>query len=290
MIEIFKTDIQEEMQAVFVRETLQKSFPMAGICFDLDDQDRILRIEDETIDPSKVVSIVNSVGSSCRLIPDKICQSSSNSADDIQKFWEESFEKNHAMWGFEPSISAILVKDFFLEQNIGNILIPGIGYGRNATVFINSGISVTGIEISKTAIDIANANSTHPLKIFHGSVTDMPFDNHLYQGIFCYGLLYLLNETQRRKMVNDCYKQLMPGGWMVFTLISKSSPNYGKGKELAKDTFEIGNGGQLFFYDLSTVHEQFEQFGLAEVVEIEEPNSHAIDKPSFKFFLVKCKK
>jgi 2-polyprenyl-3-methyl-5-hydroxy-6-metoxy-1,4-benzoquinol methylase len=94
--------------------------------------------------------------------------------------------------GFEPTDSATLTKDFFLEKNIKDILIPGIGYGRNAKVFIDNGINVTGIEISKTAIELARQNGLN-IPIFHGSVTDMPFDNKLYDGIFSFALLHLLN-------------------------------------------------------------------------------------------------
>ena len=74
------------------------------------------------------------------------------------------------MWGFEPSDSAILTNDFFLEKKVNDILIPGIGYGRNAKVFIDNGINVAGIEISKTAIDLARQNGLN-ISIFHGSVT-----------------------------------------------------------------------------------------------------------------------
>lgn len=77
------------------------------------------------------------------------------------------------MWGFEPSDSAILTKDFFLEKKVKDILIPGIGYGRNAKVFTDNGIHVTGIGISKTAIELARQNGLN-LNVFHGSVTDMP--------------------------------------------------------------------------------------------------------------------
>ena len=53
------------------------------------------------------------------------------------------------MWGFEPAESAILVKDFFVEEKLKDILIPGIGYGRNAKIFLENGINVTGIEIDE---------------------------------------------------------------------------------------------------------------------------------------------
>ena len=66
-----------------------------------------------------------------------------------------------------------MTKDFFLEKKVKDILIPGIGYGSNAKVFIDSGINVTGIEISKTAIDLARQNGLN-ISIFHGSV-NKPF-------------------------------------------------------------------------------------------------------------------
>jgi len=58
-----------------------------------------------------------------------------------------------------------------LRLGIGRLMIPGIGYGRNAKVFIDNGINVTGIEISKTAIDLARQNGLDS-SIYHGSVTD----------------------------------------------------------------------------------------------------------------------
>jgi len=40
---------------------------------------------------------------------------------DMKEFWEASFLEKQTMWGFEPSDSAILTKDFFLEKNIKHI-------------------------------------------------------------------------------------------------------------------------------------------------------------------------
>jgi SAM-dependent methyltransferase len=85
----------------------------------------------------------------------------------MTEFWEASFIENQMMWGFESSDSSILTKDFFLEKKVKDILIPGIGYGRNAKVFIDNGINVTGIEISKTAINLARQNGLN-ISIFHG--------------------------------------------------------------------------------------------------------------------------
>jgi SAM-dependent methyltransferase len=205
------------------------------------------------------------------------------------EFWESSFIEKQTMWGFEPTDSAILTKDFFLEKNVKDILIPGIGYGRNAKVFIDNGICVTGIEISQTAIDLARQNGLD-IPIFHGSVTDMPFDNKLYDGIFSFALLHLLNKHERDKFIKDCYDQLKPNGYMIFTTVSKKAPMYGKGKQLDTDYYEIMDGVKMFFYDTDTIKTDFGKYGLIELSEMDEPNKEMKNKPPINFLMVKCKK
>ncbi|WP_066303766.1 bifunctional 2-polyprenyl-6-hydroxyphenol methylase/3-demethylubiquinol 3-O-methyltransferase UbiG [Bacillus sp. FJAT-29814] len=205
------------------------------------------------------------------------------------EFWESSFIEKQTMWGIQPTDSAIIAKDFFLEKNAKDILIPGIGYGRNAKVFIDNGIKVTGIEISKTAIELARQNGID-IPIFHGSVTDMPFEDKLYDGIFSHALLHLLNSSEREKFIKDSYYQLKPGGYMIFTTVSKKAPMYAKGKQLDQDYFETPDGVKMFFYDTDSIKQEFGNYGLIEVSEIDEPNKNMKNKPSINFLIIKCKK
>lgn len=145
----------------------------------------------------------------------------------MTEFWEQAFKDNQEMWGLEPAKSTILTKDFFVKHKVKSVLIPGIGYGRNAQIFIDNGISVTGIEISQTAIDMARKHFGGQLKIYHGSVTEMPFDNKVFDGVFCYGLIYLLDKDERVKLIQDCFDQLSENGFMVFTAITKNAKTYG---------------------------------------------------------------
>ena len=196
-------------------------------------------------------------------------------------FWEQAFKDKQEMWGLEPAKSTVLTNDFFVEHDIKNVLIPGIGYGRNAKLFIDNGMTVTGIEISKTAINLAQNHFGNELKIYHGSVTKMPFDDKLYDGIFCYGLIYLLDKDERTKLIQDCFNQLTDNGFMIFTAISKNAQTYGQGTQISKDRFEMFNGVKIFFYDKKSIEDEFEQFGLFEVNEVTE---------NYPFHLIKCGK
>ena len=197
------------------------------------------------------------------------------------EFWETAFGEKREMWGFEPAKSAVLTKDFFLQKSVKNILIPGIGYGRNAQIFKENGMTVTGIEISKTAIEMARKHYGSDMVIHHGSVNDMPFDKNKYDGIFCYALIHLLDSSDREKLIRDCYDQLSDNGYMVFTAISKSAHTYRQGKFISEDRYEIFPGVNMFFYDRASIESEFGRSGLFEITEINE---------SQPFFLIKCKK
>jgi len=205
------------------------------------------------------------------------------------EYWESRFKDEGAMWKFEPSDSALITLDLFKSNRINKILIPGIGYGRNAKLFHDDGFEITGIEISKSAIDLAKSIGLD-CKIHHGSVTSMPFDNEHYGGIFCYALIHLLNKTARRIFLKSCYNQLKTGGLMIFTVVSKQANMFGNGRQLSKDRFEIMKGLNVYFYDSDSVKKEFADFGLTEFKDIEEPIKHMIGQESLKCKFVICRK
>jgi SAM-dependent methyltransferase len=199
----------------------------------------------------------------------------------MKEFWEESFINKQEMWGWEAAKSAEIVKNLFVENFVKNVLIPGFGYGRNAGIFMENGMTVTGIEISKTAIDLAHKHFENDITIHHGSVNDMPFDDKVYDGIFCYGLIHLLDEKERAKLIKDCYNQLSPNGLMVFTAITQDAQTYGQGTEISKNRFEMFGGVRLYFYNKEAVRQEFNKAGLYEIEDIIE---------NYPFYIIKCRK
>ncbi|HRM46077.1 MAG: class I SAM-dependent methyltransferase [Flavobacterium sp.] len=199
----------------------------------------------------------------------------------MTEFWEKTFKAKQEMWGFQPALSTVLTKELFMKREVKNVLIPGIGYGRNAAIFIDIGMTVTGIEISQTAIDLAKKHFGNDLVIYHGSVTEMPFDKNQYDGIYCYALIHLLDKKERAKLIQDCFNQLSENGLMVFTVVTKKAQIYGQGNYIEKDRYEIFDGLKMFFYDKVTIQEEFEKAGLFEIIDVDDVHP---------FYLLKCKK
>lgn len=207
----------------------------------------------------------------------------------MSEFWENKFQQIGLIWSFEPSDSTIFAHDLFVKNGLNKLLIPGVGYGRNARLFVESGLDVTGIEISETAIRLARENGLD-FQIHHASVKQMPFDKVEYDGIYCYALLHLFNQNDRRQFLKNCYNQLRPNGIMVFAVVSRNNKMYGTGKLVSIDRFRIDKGLTVFFYDSATIEKEFAPFGMVEYREIDEPVKHMENEEPMKFYLVICRK
>ena len=203
------------------------------------------------------------------------------------ELWEAMFADRQMLWGAEPSRSAVFAAQWFAEAGAREILIPGVGYGRNALPFLRHGMAVTGIEISATAIELARTQMRLEIAIHHGSVCDMPFDGRAYDGVFSFALLHLLDAAGRAKLLADCHRQLAGGGAMIFTVVSKRAPMFERGTKLGEDWYEVHPGVQMFFYDASSIAREFAAYGALELLEIDEAMSGA---GTFPFINIVCKR
>lgn len=65
MAEVFKTNVQQDKQAKKLIAVLYSHFPDSKINFDLEDCDKILRVEGRNVTPQHVVSLIEKMGFNC---------------------------------------------------------------------------------------------------------------------------------------------------------------------------------------------------------------------------------
>jgi len=68
MVEIFKTNVHDILDAEKIVALLSQHFPSFLINFDLHDCDKILRVKGETISIDEIVSLVSANGFQCCLL------------------------------------------------------------------------------------------------------------------------------------------------------------------------------------------------------------------------------
>jgi hypothetical protein len=68
MIEVFQTNVQEFSEAQKIVDLLTTQFPGSKINFDLDDCDKVLRVEGEDFLTGKLMMLVKENGFSCSVL------------------------------------------------------------------------------------------------------------------------------------------------------------------------------------------------------------------------------
>ncbi|MES2110415.1 MAG: hypothetical protein V4577_16780 [Bacteroidota bacterium] len=68
MIEIFKTNVQDGKQSALLVRKLSRSLPGSSVSFDLEDCDKILRIEGDDFSPETVIELLNNNGRHCEIL------------------------------------------------------------------------------------------------------------------------------------------------------------------------------------------------------------------------------
>ncbi len=68
MVEVFKTNVEEVELSEHLIQQLVALFPESLINFDMDDCDKILRVEATSVASEKIIQILNSNGYSCEVL------------------------------------------------------------------------------------------------------------------------------------------------------------------------------------------------------------------------------
>lgn len=68
MVEVYKTNVRHKRQAKRLLGVLSEQFPMFSINFDLEDCDKILRVEGKNIPQEKIARMVTENGYQCSVL------------------------------------------------------------------------------------------------------------------------------------------------------------------------------------------------------------------------------
>lgn len=68
MVEVFKTDVDKEEEAEAIVRELSEYYPEHRINFDLEDCDKILRVEGRALQPRNIITYMNKLSYQCSVL------------------------------------------------------------------------------------------------------------------------------------------------------------------------------------------------------------------------------
>jgi len=153
-----------------------------------------------------------------------------------------------------PSPEAIDFLNFLKKRNIrGNALDVGCGNGRNAVLFAKNNFNAYGIDISKSAIELAKKNARiNKVKANFdvSSVFNLKKKN-FFDVIIDFGCLHHLRKSQWKKYKKSISESLKKGGYYCLYCFSRNTPYIPKfsPKSKNRDWYLRKNHYNHFFTD-----------------------------------------
>jgi len=191
----------------------------------------------------------------------------------MNEYWDKRYQSEGRIWGDLPSRTAEHALELFRQNKVNKILVPGSGYGRNTRLFSTSGFEVTGIEISSTACKMAR--KFDPLsRFYNASALDMSFNADIYDAIYCFNVLHLFREEERKLFIQQCVDRVKNNGLMFFTVFSEKEESYGKGREVERNTFESKPGRPAHYFTDKDLRAHFKNMEIVETGIMEDPEDH----------------
>ena len=131
----------------------------------------------------------------------------------------------------------------FKHYQVKSILDLGCGVGRNGVFLAKIGFDVVCIDISESALGIANAwarkEGLTNMKLALGTMTNLPFDNDCFDAVISISVIHHAVKKDIEQIIAEVYRALKKNGVFFANAASVEDPRYGEGEEVEENTFRI---------------------------------------------------
>lgn len=138
----------------------------------------------------------------------------------------------------EPDVAAFAAQ--LATGSAKRVLDLGCGVGRHALAYARLGLEVTAVDMAQSGIsELRRSAAAENLEIttMIAAMTELPFADHTFDHVLSFNVIYHGDPLIVGAAVREIARVLKPGGTYQGTMLSKRNAKYGKGEEIAPNTF-----------------------------------------------------
>ena len=131
----------------------------------------------------------------------------------------------------------------FKRYKIKSVLDLGCGAGRNCIYLAKENFDVVGIDVSLTALKIANKWSEKEkltnVTFVRATMTNLPFSDCHLDAVISVSVIHHATKKDIAKIIDEIQRVLKKNGFFLANLTSVKDPRYGTGQKVENNTFQI---------------------------------------------------
>lgn len=184
--------------------------------------------------------------------------------------WDQAWqsEDGRAEW-LTPAPDVEAAVPIMVRAGTRSVLDLGCGVGRHAVFLAALGFELSAMDASESGLDYARAQAGDmgaDIAFKRGDMTDLPYEDNRFDMVLSWNVIYHGNGDVVRRSVAEIRRVLRPGGIYLGTMLSKRNASFGRGNEVAPDTWADPRPGRgdkhhpHFFCDARDLLDIFEGF------------------------------
>lgn len=155
----------------------------------------------------------------------------------------------------ETRLDTPFVKEL-LQRNITSILDVGSGHGQKAKKMAQLGFRITCVDFSLQAAYYTQKVAQTPslnMGVVCADIRELPFRDNTFGAAISYNVLnFFVDKSEREKAFNDVVRVIIPGGVLLFSVLSGEDEGVQKGIDLGNQNVQLPDGICLHYF---TCHE-----------------------------------
>ncbi|MGQ4436284.1 MULTISPECIES: methyltransferase domain-containing protein [unclassified Streptomyces] len=156
----------------------------------------------------------------------------------------------------------IRVPTYFAEEVIGRfpqvsaVLDAGCGQGQDTTLFAAGGHRVTAMDFSDFALaHVPTHSESGPISQITASLADFPypFEDGSFDVVYAHLSVHYFDASTTRKIFAEFHRVLRSGGLLCVMVNSVDDPEWGEGRELESDFYQLEPGDSKRYFSRKTL-------------------------------------
>ena len=184
---------------------------------------------------------------------------------DQREAWDSFYSDNRRPWRGVSDIGDVPF------PSGGRILEVGCGNGKTVLALSKKGFRVTGVDFSRSAIDMCMETMPSAGEFVCASVLNLPFDDSSFDGVVSFHVLEHLTADEMSSAVCELSRIMKPGSHILLKCFAKGDMRSEKGEELDDSTVIRGNGIIYHYFDEEELRSLFSAFECISIEMKEEP-------------------
>lgn len=161
--------------------------------------------------------------------------------DTAHQKWDETWRsaEGRLAWS-RPEEDVLACAQECFDKGARRALDLGCGIGRHALALAEIGFDVDALDGSESGPAELKRSAESlglPIRVHNGLMTDLPFEKSVFDYLLSFNVIYHGDPKIVGKALSEIRRVVKSGGTLQLTMLSKRNVFFGKGEEIAPNTF-----------------------------------------------------